>query len=203
MSTAQGNKPPSDLEVTFERMTPTDVRRWLSRIATTAGITVALLLVLYWGRFGGGALSRKGEDWAYFGEYFGGTAGPILTFLTVLALVLTLVLQVRQLEDSREQLKASQAELERSRELQVTMAQAMSQQAHYATMAARVAALGASLSIVSEQLSQMAAVSERGGPVGPNDYQTLLRRKGGLAQELLDLTDNLAPPSATALGRRY
>lgn len=49
------------------------------------------------------------------------------------------VMQMRQLEVGRKQLKASQAELERSRKTQVEMTKAMSWQAYYATVSTRVA----------------------------------------------------------------
>ena len=109
-------------------------------------------------------MSGDPERWAQFGEYLGGAAGPVLAFLTVIGLVLTLLLQVDQLEDSRNQLKASNTELKRSREIQATMAQAMSRQAHYATISARVAVLGAALSVITQQTEALRFASGHDRP---------------------------------------
>jgi hypothetical protein len=46
-------------------------------------------------------LSSSGEDWGTFGDYFGGVAGALLSFLSILLLVYTIQLQVQQLSDSQ------------------------------------------------------------------------------------------------------
>ena len=102
----------------------------------------------------------------------------MLAFLTVVGLVLTLLLQVDQLEDSRNQLKASNSELGRSREIQATMGQAMSRQAHYATISARVAALGAALSVITQQMKALRFASGHDGPSKSqhNDFITAAQK---------------------------
>ena len=197
------NKPDEPIEVQLAKATPAHFRSWLAGCITAGGTLIALLLVAYWARFGGQATSRDPQDWAAFGNYFGGTAGPLLTFLTVFLLVVTLALQIRQLEDSREQLKASQAELERSREIQVTMAKAMGQQAHYATISARVAALDAALSIVTRRVQVLQLAAGRGyGPAEQAEYVAVCQQQHKLTSELMELTNNLAEPSATATAHR-
>lgn len=42
-------------------------------------------------------LSSSGEDWGNFGDYFGGVAGALLSFLSILLLVYTIHLQIHQL----------------------------------------------------------------------------------------------------------
>jgi hypothetical protein len=184
------NKPDDPIEVQLAKATPEHFRSWLAGCITVGGTLIALLLVAYWARFGGQATSRDPQDWAAFGSYFGGTAGPLLAFLTVVLLVVTLALQIRQLEDSREQLKASKEELKRSHELQATMAEAMRQQAHYATVSARAVALGAALSSASEHVAQ---AQQRGvnSPDNVAKYTEMLKRKEKLTQDIIDLTDQL------------
>lgn len=45
-------------------------------------------------------LSSRPEDWAIFGTYFGGVAGPLLALISVVGLVLTLLMQNRQQMES-------------------------------------------------------------------------------------------------------
>ena len=158
------------------------------------------MLACYGAKFADRPLSGDPERWAQFGEYLGGAAGPVLAFLTVVGLVLTLLLRVDQLEDSRNQLKASNSELGRSREIQATMAQAMSRQAHYATISARVAALGAALSVITKQVEALRFASGHDGPTKSqhDDFIAAAQKQHSLTAEIMALTDSLNEPSASA-----
>ncbi|HAS6391853.1 TPA: putative phage abortive infection protein [Vibrio parahaemolyticus] len=90
---------------------------WIGVIATTA---VVAALVFYFTHFSG-ELSNKQEDWGTFGDFLGGSLNPLLSFLGLIALLLTIVLQNRELEATRE-------ELARSAEAQVNSEVALSQQ---------------------------------------------------------------------------
>jgi len=114
-------KPNEPLDVLLETASPDRFRTWLASCITAGAVLLVGAAGLFWIRFGGQVFSKDPQDRAHFGDTLGGTAGPPLTFLTVVLLVGTLALQIKQLEDSREQLKASQAELERSREHQLAM----------------------------------------------------------------------------------
>jgi hypothetical protein len=63
-----------------------------------AGIALmAAVTSTYYAHVGvGQALSNHGEAWAFFGEYFGGVAGPLLSFISILLLVYTVNLQIQQ-----------------------------------------------------------------------------------------------------------
>ncbi len=50
-------------------------------------------------------ISKKGGDWAAFGSYFGGVAGALLSFLSVLLLIGTVRLQSSQIKKSAEDAK--------------------------------------------------------------------------------------------------
>ena len=143
-------------------------------------LIVALLVMLsfvgaYVLNFHHEGLSSSKEVWALFGEYVGGTVGPLLGFFTLLGVVLTVALQAQQLQDSRKQLQTASVELENSRKLQLDTvkalteqaahadiaakaliqqagyadqsAKAMTQQAVYGSLAARIAALNAAMSV--------------------------------------------------------
>ena len=73
--------------------------RWIAGIF----VVVALAIVagtswIYFNALNVPFASLKATDWISFGTYFGGVAGPLLTFLTVIGLVFTLLMQNHQLE---------------------------------------------------------------------------------------------------------
>lgn len=49
----------------------------------------------------GYSISDDNTDWGQFGDYIGGVLNPIFGFLTFLGLLLTIVLQAKELEDAR------------------------------------------------------------------------------------------------------
>jgi hypothetical protein len=46
-------------------------------------------------------VSSSGEDWSTFGEYFGGVAGPLLSFVSIILLVYTIRLQMQQISEGQ------------------------------------------------------------------------------------------------------
>jgi hypothetical protein len=61
-----------------------------------ASVVVIAVAAPYFANFHG-PWSADAEDWARFGTYFGGVAGPFLALISVVGLVLTLLLQNRQI----------------------------------------------------------------------------------------------------------
>ncbi len=53
-----------------------------------------------------------------FGDFFGGVLNPLLTFITFMALLLTIVLQQKELAETRKEISASTAALEQQSETQ-------------------------------------------------------------------------------------
>lgn len=80
----------------------------MKRILLVLVIGVALLLAVsgyFYAHVGlAHPLSNSGTDWANFGEYFGGVAGTLLAFISVLLLVYTLYLQSEQLANAQHQM---------------------------------------------------------------------------------------------------
>lgn len=77
----------------------------MSRILAVFLIGVLLILAVsgaYYSYVGlGQPVSTIGKDWADFGSYFGGVAGPLLSFISILLLVYTIHLQHGQLSDAQ------------------------------------------------------------------------------------------------------
>ncbi|HWG86739.1 MAG TPA: hypothetical protein VN679_03075 [Candidatus Acidoferrales bacterium] len=80
----------------------------MKRILLVVVVGIALLLAVsgyFYAHVGHGhALSHNGTDWASFGEYFGGVAGTLLAFISVILLVYTVYLQSEQLENVQHQM---------------------------------------------------------------------------------------------------
>jgi len=76
-------------------------------IAIVAAIGVIILLGVFLSYFfiGNFTLNAATEnlDWSAFGSYFGGTAGPLLTFISILLLVYTIRQQRSHLESMHEE----------------------------------------------------------------------------------------------------
>ncbi len=74
----------------------TNVLMW---ITTTAGALIALVVVfLYKSHFG--SIEDTHERWGQFGDYFGGVLNPIFSFLGLVAILVTLRLQISQTRQS-------------------------------------------------------------------------------------------------------
>ncbi|MCU7920147.1 MAG: hypothetical protein KZQ95_17580 [Candidatus Thiodiazotropha sp. (ex Epidulcina cf. delphinae)] len=92
------------LEQKFEELTPKQVFKWLAWILAIASAIGAAVFIYYFLNFNG-QLSQKQEIWGVFGDYIGGTLNPVFSFLALVALLLTIVLQSKELEQSRNELK--------------------------------------------------------------------------------------------------
>lgn len=77
----------------------------MTRILAVFVIGMLLILAVsgaYYAHVGlGQSFSPIGEYWAEFGNYFGGVAGPLLSFISILLLVYTIHLQHEQLSDAQ------------------------------------------------------------------------------------------------------
>lgn len=71
-------------------------------IVAAAVSALAVTIYLYRFKFGG-ALSANSSDWSAFGTYIGGVFGPLISFLTLLAVLKTVYLQRELLNAQREE----------------------------------------------------------------------------------------------------
>lgn len=178
----------------LEKINSRKVRRVLKILVHSAMVFVILVFGTYFLAFHN-SFSLKQEVWGQFGDFVGGILNPILSFLSLIALVYTVLLQVRQLDIARDELKNSQLELEatrqeltRSADAQRLTATALQEQAKHAVISAKLAALSSALSVTSEALVQ---AQSAGLLAGPGTYQKLLQRKEAIASEILSITAQL------------
>jgi uncharacterized membrane protein len=84
-----------------------NIEEWLSKniikilmsLIGLAAIGGAISIILYRTYFDG-AIEADNVKWGTFGDYFGGTLNPILSFLALIAVLLTIALQRKEMSDS-------------------------------------------------------------------------------------------------------
>jgi hypothetical protein len=113
-----------------EPKTP-DLRRWLIALMIAGALVLSGVFGTYIAFFHDHDFKTDSENWGQFGDFVGGAANPIIGFLSLVAFVLTLLLQNRQLQISVTELRLSRQELELTRhELhRAAKAQELSEQA--------------------------------------------------------------------------
>ncbi len=74
--------------------------------------TLGAYVVIHWGE----PLSIRPEAWGQFGDYLGGTLNPFFSFLAFMGLLLTVALQHRELEETRDANRMQSDELMAARE---------------------------------------------------------------------------------------
>ncbi|WP_284451692.1 putative phage abortive infection protein [Methylophaga thalassica] len=85
----------------------------LALMFTVATGIVVIVFVFYFMNFSG-PLSSEHDRWGTFGDFVGGTLNPILSFFALIAILLTIILQSKELEATREELKRSATAQEKS-----------------------------------------------------------------------------------------
>lgn len=118
------------------------------------GMTVVLVvfgiyLLFFWSH----KFSSDPAAWGQFGDFIGGTANPILSFITLVLLAFTLGIQNRQLnissrelELSRKELELTRQELQRSAHAQELSEKALKAQAESAFLSAKLSGINFLLS---------------------------------------------------------
>ncbi|UCR83775.1 putative phage abortive infection protein [Pseudomonas chlororaphis] len=102
-----------NLEEKLESLTPRSLLKWLAWILGVATGLFGLVLTLYLMEFNNG-FSNENSDWGTFGDFVGGTLNPIFGFLSLIALLLTIVLQSKELESTRIELERSASAQEKT-----------------------------------------------------------------------------------------
>lgn len=169
------------------------VRRigWIVMFAV--GVLTAIFGI-YIIQFANADVSKDPEAWGQFGDFVGGTANPILGFLTLIALILTIILQSRQLsvssrelELSRRELELTRDELRRSAHAQELSEKALRAQAAASERSARLAATNFLLDHYKSELRDMRGIAYVGNDPRLDRLKMLQSRE----QTLLAMLDTL------------
>lgn len=129
-------------------VTHEDLMRWTPWIVVLAVVILAAVFAAYFLHFSRYGLSGDTSAWGQFGDFVGGTANPLLGFITIILLVLTIIIQSKQLsissrelELSRRELELTRTELTRSAQAQELQEEALRAQAKSAEVSARLTAI--------------------------------------------------------------
>lgn len=123
--------PRKELVSELEGMDSAQLFKWLSWIVAFASAYLLTVLAVYLFFFGAEGFSTSQEHWGQFGDFLGGTVNPLMSFLALIAIVLTIILQSKQIELSKGELALSRQELIATREeLSQSRAAAQEQVAH-------------------------------------------------------------------------
>lgn len=87
-------------------MTSNQLIGLLIKIFLLAIVMMAAAFILYFLNFNGEFTSQP-EYWGTFGDFIGGTLNPILSFFALMALLITIILQNRELEATRDEIAQS------------------------------------------------------------------------------------------------
>jgi len=101
-----------------------------------------------------GPMSNKHEEWGTFGDFLGGVLNPALSFLALIALLLTLSLQNRQAEISVKELQLSRTELVNSRKELSRSAKAQEESGKHQSRQVKVQELSAKISVITLLIEQ-------------------------------------------------
>lgn len=85
----------------------------LMRIGQITALLILAVLIFYIINFSGG-LTSDNNKWGTFGDFFGGTLNPILSFIALLALLYTIKIQQDALEITHEELELTREEMKNS-----------------------------------------------------------------------------------------
>lgn len=103
--------------------------KWILLVAV---IAIIIVFSLYFSNFHD-SFSTQNSTWGTFGDFIGGTLNPILSFLALIALLFTIVLQNKELEATREELKRAANAHEKSKDVMDKQYEALKQQKFEAT----------------------------------------------------------------------
>lgn len=114
--------------------------KWLILIVAIASTCLGAAFFTYLLFFGSQGFSSSQETWGQFGDFLGGTVNPLMSFLALIAIVLTIILQSKQIELSKIELSLSRQELTATREeLAQSRLAAQEQVAHFKAEAKKAA----------------------------------------------------------------
>ena len=89
---------------------------WILGVAAVAAFLI--VLGLYIAYFKNLSVTNDSATWGTFGDYLGGTLNPIISFLALIGLLITIHQQAKEMKATREELK--QAAKQQKRQLEIS-----------------------------------------------------------------------------------
>jgi uncharacterized membrane protein len=196
-----------------------DLANILTGVLVLGGVVLAAAWYFYVSHFGRATWSSGHDVWGQLGDFIGGVTNPILTFLSLVALLMTVRLQADQVDAAREELEEArqaqrdasaavsdqiaQARVLAAAQLRTALAQeaaseAMAQQARAAVSAATTVARTASLASLNAVLEphrdMLKDLGLAGGRPRSVEFQALTRRRDALVAQIHNEAWESLPP---------
>lgn len=170
-----------------------------SLIALLFASAAVLIVPLFYFIVFHGSLTDKQEVWGQFGDFLGGVLNPILSFLSLMALLLTLYLQGKQTDVAVNSLLASEkesnsakAELVKTSNLLAEIAADIKRNSNAANLATELSALTATLAVLDGAGTREERV---GGVLAMTRREEIHKQRERIANRVIELTENLPTES--------
>ena len=158
--------------------TPSNKQSWLDQnlgavlvAILVIGVTSLVVIVgFYWYNFSAPILVRN-DVWGQFGDFVGGSAGSLLNFLALIALLLTLWVQSRYLKKAQSQ---------------------MDHQNAVASHSAQITAISTLIDSLNKQIEQDNVYTAAGGSDHADANRKRLDRREELVKRLDEIYEDLA-----------
>lgn len=172
----------------LEKLNALTVLRVVVRLFVLSLLTVLFLAAFYFWNFHG-SFSGSHDKWGQFGDFIGGTLNPIIGLFGLFALLMTIVLQTKELELTREELRRSAISQEKSE-------RALSKQSETMELSTRLAVINTLLAHTDKWVERA-----RTGNVNGNEYSEykywIEERQPVLIAELDTLYKRMYPENKT------
>lgn len=156
---------------------------WLLLIFSVATLIAILVFAFYFMNFNS-ELSTDQNIWGVFGDFIGGTLNPIFSFLSLTALLLTIILQSKELKETT---KALQESARAQQEMQI----AQTKQAKAMEISARMTAITKLLEQNEETLNEQNLHKTASATTIDVEIKSFNKKKMQLRKDLDDLYSEL------------
>jgi hypothetical protein len=170
----------------------------ISKIFALASGFLLAVFGAYIYSFNSSTIHPDAAVWGQFGDYIGGVLNPILSFLTLGALILTIVIQNRQLlvssnelELSRKELELTREELHRSATAQELSEKSLKAQVEVSLKSSRLNTINFLLDYYEVQIKSLSHIAYTADDPRSHAFNDLLNRKAHLTNMLNSVYDDL------------
>lgn len=175
------------------------IQRW---VLVIVGLVFLISFAFYFTKFHDG-LSSNQEVWGQFGDFVGGLINPIIGFLTVWLLTVSLRQNQLALKQANEELQLARRALQDSERMQAKTEAALRDQIEIADQTrdiANAAAINSSLQVKCDSLRK---ARSNAVPALESAYAKQLSRDLGAAENLAGGLDRILNKEASRLLKRY
>ena len=122
---------------------------------------LGVLLVLFYRHYIGTDISIAADVWGSFGDFLGGSLGPVIAFISLLALLFALIIQVRALKIATQELRLTRDEIELTKNIFIAQQTTLASQLEIAKIKEARDAVYQLIRSIDEELEKLVATEIR------------------------------------------